>query len=171
MVWIANHGQIEDQPLLFKRLRGDESPFVRGYAERALWALWSRSGKAEIDRLMAAGVEQMQAGRYKESIATFSEVVRRRPAFAEGWNKRATVHYLAGNYKASIADCDEVLKRNPEHFGAISGYGQIYFKLERYEEALKWWRKALEVNPNMLGVEFNIKETEQLLEEKRRKTI
>ena len=128
VVWLANHGGIEDQPLLLRRLR-DESPFVRGYAEQGLWLLWSRSGDAEIDRLMARGVDEMQAGRHAESIATFSEVIRRRPGFAEGWNKRATVHYLAGNYKQSIADCDEVLKRNPAHFGAISGYGQIHFKL------------------------------------------
>jgi tetratricopeptide (TPR) repeat protein len=170
VVWLANHGGPEDQPLLLKRLR-DESPFVRGYAERALWLLWSRSGEAEVDRLMAAGVEQMQAGRHAEAIATFSEVIRRRPAFAEGWNKRATVHYLAGNYRQSIADCDEVVKRNPAHFGAISGYGQIYFKLEQYEKAIEWWRRALEVNPNMLGVEVNIKDAERLLAEKRRKAI
>ena len=170
MVWIANHGTAEDQPLLMKRLR-DESAFVRGYAERGLWLLWSRSGDRDIDRLMAAGVEHMQAGRLAESIATFSEVIRRRPAYAEGWNRRATVHYLAGNFRESIADCDEVLRRNPEHFGAIAGYGQIYYKLERYEEALKWWRRALEVNPNMLGVEINIKEVEGLLEKKRRKAI
>ena len=129
VVWLANHGRIEDQPLLLKRLH-DESPFVRGFAEQGLWLLWSRSGEAEIDRMMAAGVEQMQAGRLKESIATFSEVIRRRPAFAEGWNKRATVHYLAGDYQRSLADCDQVVKRNPSHFGAISGYGQIYFRLE-----------------------------------------
>ena len=171
VVWVANHGTIEDQPLLLKRLRSDDSPFVRGFAEQGLWLLWSRSGEIEIDRLMAAGVEQMQSGKYKESIATFSEVIRRRPAFAEGWNKRATVHYLAGSYRESIADCDEVLKRNPAHFGAISGYGQIYFKLEQYDKAIQWWRKALEVNPNMVGVEFNIKETERLMEEKRRKSI
>jgi tetratricopeptide (TPR) repeat protein len=64
-----------------------------------------------------------------------------------------------------------VLSRNPGHFGALSGLGQIYFELERYEEALTWFRKALEVNPNMLGVEFNIKGIETLLKEKRGKTI
>ena len=170
VVWIANHGRIEDQPLLLRRLH-DESPFVRGYAERGLWLLWSRSGEAEIDRLMAAGVEQMQEGRYQESIATFSEVIRRKPSFAEGWNKRATVHYLAGDYRRSLADCDEVLKRNPSHFGALSGYGQIYFKLEQYDKALEWWRRALQVNPNMVGVEVNIKGIEQLLEKKRRRAI
>jgi tetratricopeptide (TPR) repeat protein len=94
-------------------------------------------------------------------------VIRKRPDFAEGWNKRATAYYLAGEYQRSLADCAEVLKRNPHHFGALSGYGQIYFQLQEYEKAIAWWRRALEVNPNMLGVEINIKGTEQLLEERR----
>jgi tetratricopeptide (TPR) repeat protein len=170
VVWISNHGRPEDQPLLMKRLR-DESAFVRGFAEQGLWLLWSRSGDADIDRQMAEGVAQMQAGRHKEAIATFTQVIKRRPAFAEAWNKRATVHYLAGDMKRSLADCDEVLKRNPEHFGALSGYGQIYFQLEQYDKALDYWKKALEVNPNMLGVEINIKGVEELLAQKRRRAI
>jgi tetratricopeptide (TPR) repeat protein len=166
IVWIANYGAMPDAGLLHERLR-DESPLVREYAERGLWALWSRSGDPAIDSLMARGVEEMQAGRQKAAIATFSEVVKRKPDFAEGWNKRATVYYLAGDFKRSLADCDQVLKRNPGHFGALSGLGQIYFQLERYEDALAWFRKALAVNPNMLGVEFNIKGIERLLQEKR----
>ena len=170
IVWLANHGGMSDAPLLHERLR-DESPIVREYAERGLWALWSRSGDAAVDQLMARGVGEMQAGSHKAAIATFSEVVKRKPDFAEGWNKRATVYYLAGDLKRSIADCDQVLKRNPGHFGALSGLGQIYFQLERYEDALAWFRRALEVNPNMLGVEFNIKGIEALLREKRGKQI
>jgi tetratricopeptide (TPR) repeat protein len=168
IVWLADHGGISDAPLLHERLR-DQSALVREYAEQGLWALWSRSGDAAIDSLMARGVDEMQAGNHKAAIATFSEVVKRKPDFAEGWNKRATVYYLAGDYKRSIADCDQVLKRNPNHFGALSGLGQIYFQLERYEDSLTWFRKALEVNPNMLGVEFNIKGIERLLQDKRTK--
>src|SRR5437762_8496923 len=83
----------------------------------------------------------------------------------------STAYYLAGEYEKSIADCAEVLKRNPQHFGALSGLGQIYFKLEDYERSLAWFRRALEVNPNMLGVEINIEGIEELLEEKRRRSI
>ena len=166
VVWVANHGRMDDTALLLKRLH-DESHFVRGFAEQGLWLLWSKSGSGDIDREMAKGVEQMEAGRLPEAVATFSEVIRREPGFAEGWNKRATVYYLAGEYRKSLADCDEVLKRNPQHFGALSGYGQIYFRLEDYEKAIAWWRRALEVNPNMVGVEFNIKGAEQLLKDKR----
>jgi len=169
IVWIANYGNMADTRLLHERLR-DESALVREYAERAMWALWSRSGDRAIDELMARGVEEMQAGEHPAAIATFTEVVKRKPDFAEGWNKRATVYYIAGDYTRSLADCDETLKRNPGHFGALSGMGQIYLQLERYDDALVWFRKALDVNPNMLGVEFNIKGIERLLEEKRTKT-
>ena len=161
IVWIANRGTMSDAALLHERLR-DESAFVRGYAEQGLWLLWSRSGEAEIDALMGRGTEAMQAGRHAEAIRIFSDIIETKPEFAEGWNRRATVYYLAGQYEKSIADCHEVLKRNPGHFGALSGMGQIYFQLEDWARALEWYRRALQVNPNMLGVEMNIK----LLEEK-----
>jgi tetratricopeptide (TPR) repeat protein len=170
VVWIAEHGRMEDTQRLAQRLR-DDSPLVRGVAEQALWVLWGRSGDEAVDRLMSRGVEQMQDGRHAEAIATFSEVIRRKPEFAEGWNKRATVHYLAGNLDASLADCDEVLRRNPQHFGALSGYGLIYFKQAKYEEAIAWWRRALEVNPNMAGVAENIALAEALLRGQRARAI
>jgi tetratricopeptide (TPR) repeat protein len=166
VVWLANRGGMEDAPLLHERLR-DESSFVRGFAEQGLWLLWSRSGNAEIDRLMALGSQAMQAGRHSEAIGVFSRIIETKPEFAEGWNRRATVYYLAGQYDKSIADCHEVLKRNPRHFGALSGMGQIYVQLEDYENALRWYRRALEVNPNMLGVEMNIRLLEEKLKDQR----
>ena len=170
IVWIADHGRTADQPLLLKHLR-DADGIVRGFAEQGLWRLWSRSGEPAIDRLMAAGAELMQSGRHDEAIAAFSEVIRRKPAFAEGWNKRATVYFLAGDYPRSLADCHEVMKRNPFHFGALSGYGQIYVQLEQYDKALDYWRRALKVNPNMPGVESNIREIEELLARQRGRAI
>ena len=170
VLWLAANGRMADQPLVVKRLR-DENEIVRGIAEQGLWQLWSRSGDAAIDKAMAAGIEHMQEARFREAIAAFGDVIRRRPAFAEGWNKRATAHYLAGDFKRSLADCNEVMKRNPFHFGALSGYGQIYFQLGEPEKALLYWRRALEVNPNMQGVEANIQGIEDLLKEKRGRTI
>ena len=167
VVWLANLGGMQDATLLHERLR-DESGLVRSYAEQGLWLLWARSGDGEIDSLMARGNEEMSAGRQRQAILVFSQVIERKPDFAEGWNRRATAYYLSGEYRKSIADCDEVLKRNPRHFGALSGLGQIYAKLEEYETALGWFRKALEVNPNMVGVEINIESIRQRLSERRK---
>jgi tetratricopeptide (TPR) repeat protein len=170
VVWIAEHGRMEDAQRLSARLR-DESPLVRGTAEQALWRLWSRSGDEATDRLLAQGVEQMQAGQYDVAVALFTEVIRRKPEFAEGWNKRATAYFLAGDLEASRADCDEVLRRNPQHFGALSGYGLIYFRQGDYERAIVWWERALEVNPNMEGVAENLAHARALLRERRARTI
>jgi tetratricopeptide (TPR) repeat protein len=170
VAFLARTGLATDGPLLAKRLF-DDNPLIRELAEQALWQVWGRSGDAQADRLLAAGMAQMSGGRLKEAIATFTRAIRRKPDFAEGWNKRATAYYLAGNYPKSLADCAEVMKRNPQHFGALSGYGQIYFQLEEYDKALEYFRRALAVNPNMAGVELNIRAIEDLLRERLRRTI
>ena len=162
IVWIARHGTGADDVVLYERLR-DESERVRSYAEQALWLLWSRSGDEAVDRLMERGIGQMQAGQHAQAIATFSEVIRRRPAFAEGWNKRATVLYLAGQYRRSLADCDQVVKRNPRHFGALSGAGLNHLALEEWSQALAWFRRALEANPNMEAVQEEVRQLEERL--------
>jgi tetratricopeptide (TPR) repeat protein len=167
VVWIANLGGPVDDGLLHERLR-DESALVRSYAEQALWLLWSRSGDSDIDRVMAQGVEQMQAGRHADAIVTFSRIIDQKPAFAEAWNKRATVYYLVGQYRKSLADCDEVLKRNPRHFGALSGRGMVHLALEELDEAQRWFQRALEVNPNMVGVELELLRLEERLKQKRK---
>ena len=170
VIWIANNGTSADAKVLQPHLV-DENPVVRQLAEQGLWVLWSRSGDKAIDTLMEKGAEEMQARQFNEAIATYSEVIRRKPAFAEGWNKRATVLFLAGDLKKSLADCDEVIKRNPNHFGALSGYGQIYFQMKQYDKAIEYWRRALKANPNMVGVEANIEIAEQLLAERRKRSV
>jgi tetratricopeptide (TPR) repeat protein len=162
VAWIARNGAEADAAPLYERLR-DENPMVRSYAEQALWMLWSRSGDEALDRLLERGVDEMQSGRHVEAIATFSEVIRRNPAFAEGWNKRATALYLSGEYQRSLADCAEVIKRNPRHFGALSGAGLNHLELEEQRQALGWFRRALEVNPNMGSIDAEVRRLEELL--------
>jgi len=170
VVWLADRGAPRDAGLLHERLR-DEDEGVRGIAEQGLWRLWGRSGDREVDARMEEAAQAMQAGEYPKAIEVLTAVIRKKPAFAEGWNRRATVYYLAGEFEKSIADCDEVLRRNPLHFGALSGLGQIHAQLEHYDEALKWFRRALEVNPNMAGVEVNIEAIRALQEQRRGKAI
>ena len=81
-----------------------------------------------------------------------------------------TALFLAGELRRSLADCNEVIKRNPAHFGALAGFGQIYFQLEQYDRAITFWQRALDVNPNMTGVETSIKATKELIAEQRRRS-
>jgi len=167
---LGETGLMADLPKLAAALR-DADPLVRELAESAMWQVWSRSGDATIDRLFATGLEQMQARQGDEAVDTFSEIIRRRPEFAEGWNKRATVYYLLGEYKKSLADCDEVMKRNPYHFGALSGYGMIYMQLDQPATALEYFEQALRVNPNLESTRQTIEILKTLLIQRRKDTI
>jgi len=163
-------GSMADVALLVKALR-DPDEDTRNQAEQALWRIWARSGDPEVDRLYQAGIEQMNAADLQQSIATFTRIIELKPDFAEGWNKRATLYFLAGELRKSLADCDEVMKRNPYHFGALSGYALIYIRLEYYDRALEYSRRALEVNPNMDAVRRNVELLERLLEQRRNRMI
>ncbi|MEJ2174726.1 MAG: tetratricopeptide repeat protein [bacterium] len=170
IVWIAKNGRFADADLLHERLR-DEEPILRQVAEQGLWALWSRSGDPETDRLLASGTETMGRGAYAEAIDVFSEVIQRAPDFAEGWNKRATAYFLAGEYRKSIADCEQVFKRNPKHFGALSGNGQNWLALGELDKSREYLQRALEVNPNMDGVAGMIRKIDAFKQQRKGQSI
>ena len=170
IVWLGEHGTSDDVARLANALR-DADAGVRRLAERALWEVWSRSGDDETDRLLDAGIAEMNARDGAAAVATFTRVIGRRPDFAEGWNKRATVYYLMGEYEKSLADCDEVMKRNPYHFGALSGYGMIYLQLGRPEQALAFFERALAVNPNLESVRETVDVLREQLVRRRRNTL
>ena len=167
---LSEVGIMADVPALLKALR-DSDEDTRQHAEQAIWRIWSRSGNHEVDRLYQTGIEQMEAGELQQAVATFTRIIKLKPDFAEGWNKRATLYFLVGDLRKSLADCDEVMKRNPYHFGALSGYALIYTRLEYYDRALEYSRRALKVNPNMDAVRNNIDLLERLVGERRKQMI
>lgn len=168
--WMGDLGTPADLPALFKTLR-DQDDLVRALSQNSIWQVWSRSGDPKVDGLFAVGVEQMNHGQAQAAIDTFTEIIRLKPDFAEGWNKRATVYFLIGEFDKSLSDCDEVIKRNPQHWGALSGYGQIYLHLNKPERALPYFERAVAVNPNLQQLESLIEELKQALIEKRKGTI
>ncbi len=167
---LGEGGAMADSERLIAHLSDDDAP-VRQLAEAALWRIWSRSGDRAVDALFRRGIEQMAVSQPVEALATFSEIIRRKPAFAEGWNKRATIYYLLGQYELAMKDCDEVLKRNPHHFGALSGYGQIYPALGDPDRAQPYLERALKLNPNLAAVAATIELIERRREQKRRRTV
>ena len=135
-------------------------PQLAATAEAVLWGAWCRSGDAETDRLFRAGVDAMQNRKVEESEDFFTRVIERKPEFAEGWNKRATIRYLRKEFKGSIADCQKTVARNPNHFGALSGQGLCHMAVSEFREAAVCFRRALEIHPHLDAVRHNLALTE-----------
>ena len=137
-------------------LRGSDR--VRaGQAEAALWSMWCRSGRLDFDRRLAEAVAAMERRDFDEAGRLLTGLVGDAPDWAEAWNKRATVRYLAADYDGSIADCRETLARKPHHFGALSGQGLCHMTLGQYGPAAAMFRRALAVHPHLEAVRQNLR--------------
>ena len=162
IVRLGDVGVMADAKALVKELR-DTDEQARALAEDSLWKIWSRSGDEKVDALYRLGMKQMNEGLAEDAVATFTRIIEMKPGFAEAWNKRATLYFLMEEYEKSLADCDEVMMRNPYHFGALAGYFQIHVKREDFERAVRFGRRALEINPNMEGLKRGVEAVEDLL--------
>ncbi len=160
--WLARNGRQDGAAAIVDSLK-DEDGQVRALAEDALWAIWSRSGNKRVDELLRMGGTLMASGQLWQAVGFFDEIISEMPAFAEGYNKRATAWYLMGAYHRSLADIELTLKRNPYHFGALSGAGYCLIRLKRYGEAVAYLRRALKINPNLEGVRVLSSELEKTL--------
>ena len=137
-------------------LRGDD-PTHAARAAAALWEMWHRSGDPRVDSVLRQGIEAMQRQDLPGAEALFTRVIEVAPGYAEGWNKRATVRFVAKDYPGSIADCRETIARNPHHFGALSGQGLCHLALEQYKEAAECFRRTLAVHPYLESARSNLR--------------
>lgn len=156
-------GTMNVNAALAARLK-DQDADVRELATDALWSVWFRAGtpvqNQELQRLMQLEVTGIDSAKV---LTGFDSLIRQAPRFAEAYNQRAIVYFRTGEYAKSINDCDRVLRLNVYHFGAASGMGQCFMKQEKYKAALRCFRRANRINPNLDGVRETIASLEQML--------
>jgi len=120
-----------------------EAKGVSGAIER----VWMYSGSDTADLLMGRAMQALKRKDYALSQELLNAVVEIEPDWAEAWNKRATVRYLADDAMGSMQDIARVIKLEPRHFGALSGMGFILQRSGFDKRALEAFRKALEISP------------------------
>ena len=120
-----------------------------------IWQIWIEFDDRAVELLMEDGMAAMARRDYRGALGKFDQIVHIAPDFAEGWNKRATVHYLIGNYGESLSDIEKTLALEPRHFGALSGRGLVYIELEEEVLALESFEAALKVHPLLPGARHN----------------
>ncbi|MBL8800155.1 MAG: tetratricopeptide repeat protein [Planctomycetia bacterium] len=138
---------------------------VRQLAGDALWSMWfraeSESNVRELHRLV-------RLRNPEKALAGFETLLKNAPGFAEAYNQRAILFFRTERFQESIGDCETALKLNPCHFGAQAGIGQCYMRMRKPRAALRAFRQALRINPNLEGVEETIRSLEDVLGEEGR---
>jgi tetratricopeptide (TPR) repeat protein len=148
---------------LFARLQTTPNPVEARAVEQRIWLVWLEADDAGLNRLMQQGIVAMRDRRYAAALQAFDRMIEQAPKFAEGWNKRATVHFLMGNWQASVRDIQQTLALEPRHFGALFGLGMIYDALGQPEAALRSFEATLALNPHSESTRRSIQELREQL--------
>ena len=159
-------GSAEVLDRLFAQLReaGDEN--TAAVLENAIQTLWLRSGSPTADLLMKQASDAMNKNNYGAALILLDAIVELNPDFAEGWNRRATLHFLRRDFVTSLSDIDRVLELEPRHYGALSGLGSILQQKGDGRKALKALRRARQINPTLKNLDERIRELEQEFDQK-----
>jgi tetratricopeptide (TPR) repeat protein len=134
---------------LFGALKAAPDPESAKLVENRILTLWLVSGSDTADLLMTRVKTAIDAKEFDVAIELLNAVVEIKPDYVEGWNRRATVHFLKKDFSAAIVDIRQVLAREPRHFGALAGLGMIMQELGEDKRALEVFRRALDVHPHL----------------------
>ena len=134
---------------LFGALKAAPDEASAKHVEARIWAVWMQTPSDTAALLMVRAKAAMDAKQVDVALKLLDAVVKLRPDYVEGWNRRATLYYLKNDYAHSLQDIEQVLVREPRHFGALAGLGMIMQDLGDERRALDAFRKALAVNPHL----------------------
>ncbi|MEO1017431.1 MAG: tetratricopeptide repeat protein [Pseudomonadota bacterium] len=149
---------------LFDQLHDADGPGEARQIEQRIWRVWNLVDDRQSARLLDQGNAAMAGRAYDVALGFYDQLVSRDPDFAEAWNRRATLNFMAGNYEASVIDIRRTLALEPRHFGALSGLGLIYMALDENEAAIRSFEAALDIHPHMEGPKTHIERLQGELE-------
>ena len=141
---------------LFFQLKRERNEQAAARIADAIRAEWQRSGSATVDFLMQRAVNAMKGGKYDAALDFLDEVTVLAPGFAEGWNRRATVHYLRQDYARSMIDVERTLRLEPRHFGALAGMAAIFKTHGNKQAALDAFERVLDVYPMLRSAQKEV---------------
>jgi tetratricopeptide (TPR) repeat protein len=141
---------------LFIDLKKAKSPAVADGVASRISREWADSGSASVNVMMQWANEAIESKSYPVAMDFLDQIVVLQPDYAEGWNRRATLHFMMDNYAKSMVDIEKTLNLEPRHYGALSGMGQIFMLLDKKELALRSYERALEIYPMMRNLQEQV---------------
>jgi tetratricopeptide (TPR) repeat protein len=146
---------------LFGELKRERNEHAADRIAKRIWQQWLDSGSATVDLLMQWSNDAVQAKKYPAALDFLDQIIALDPKYAEGWNRRATVHYMMGDYTMSMADIDKTLQLEPRHFGALAGMAEILKDTGRKKLALRAYEQVLQVDPMMRSAQSAVESLTQ----------
>lgn len=148
---------------LFSELRRtSDQRAARRVVDRIL-AEWADSGSATVDLLMQWAESAIDEERHGTALDLLDQVTTLMPDYAEGWNRRAGLHYRMDDHRKAMADINRVLSLEPRHIGALADMARIMSDAGNDRLALQAYMRSLEVYPADRATQRKVGEIEDRL--------
>lgn len=86
-------------------------------------------------------------GKYKESERIFNELIDHNPFSKYYWNALASAQFMNEDYSASVTSSEYAIAIDPEDAESLLSKANGLYRLENYEEALKFFERYTEKVP------------------------
>jgi tetratricopeptide (TPR) repeat protein len=143
---------------LFRDLSAEQPPREPFETEDLIWAIWSDHEEDAAAQQMERAIQAMARKRYDDAEAILDRLVKDYPAWAEAWNKRATLYFILDQDDSALVDIGQALDLEPRHFGALSGLGMICERNGEPEAATFAYGRALVIHPHLDGIRLRLQE-------------
>ena len=143
---------------LFSDLKRKRNEKAAERIARQIGAQWADSGSASVDLMMQWANDAMTEKKYDVALDFLDQVIMLQPGFAEGWNRRATVHFMMENHAKAMADIEHTLRLEPRHFGALAGLAGILKARGSNELALDAYQRVLDLYPMLRDAQSEVVE-------------
>ena len=104
---------------------------------------------SEEDNLYSDAYNTFFTGNYSGTIAKADAIIAKYPESFKGYNIRGIAKAFAGSFENGMKDIDKALEINPNFGYARYNKALNYELYGHYDESLKWYDKALEVEDYM----------------------
>lgn len=138
---------------------------LRLVVDDALRSISSREGSPAQRQMLDLVIRSNECGTFEKSVELASELIEEHGGTAEAFHQRSLALFQLDAIEYAIDDCRQVLRRNRFHYGAMVGLGHCHLELGDLLEALYWFRRALDIFPDLEPVRIQIKRLEKAIQE------
>jgi len=141
---------------LFAQLKRAGSSDEAKPIEEKIGGLFLQSGSASIDLLMTRATAAAGAGDKETARKLLETVTTLAPNYAEGWHARANLQRVLNDDSGAMVSLGHVIVLNPRQFAALYELGNMMEDYGNKAGALKLYRRALELDPQLDGAQKHV---------------
>ena len=140
------------------RLYGLLNQFQAGFLNKKAEEMYNKAieaGNGERVDGQLIGLLASQ-GRHEENINKYEELIKNEPDNVRWWNLLATSYSGTAYAEKKSEVIKKGLEKFPDDAGLLYRYGEICKNQKKYDEALEYYKKAVEQNPNVGNVYYSM---------------